>query len=373
MSDEETTTGSDAPAEEPVTGDEPTPAPAETAEAAPAEEDGSTGPDSVSPDDLQAMMGQKEAPKTVDGVDKVFSCLGETLGGEVTIQAYDFRNPSFLSDKEINQVRARNEKFAFYLGQALSLELRMNMDFAVKNLAVLNYAEYTQSISSPSHVSLFKIKEISGVGILEMGTVLALAMVDRSLGGRGAAVKEPRLLTAIESTMVDDLAQVIVDEWTHQWDDYIKLTGNVIGQETTGRFLQTSAPDSAILVLTLEASLGEVKEEMRIGIPYYSITPILLQISELTKNAEKTASHQAESVNWRNSYNDISVKAHSEWDVKRTTVKDVLELQPGDFLQLPSSILKQTYLRIAGKDCFVGEFGKNEDGVALQISEKLNP
>lgn len=372
MSDEETTTGPGAPGEDPVSGDEPTAATAETAEA-PAEEDPATGPDSVSPDDLQAMMGQEEAPKTVEGVGKVFSYVGDTLGGDVTVQSYDFRNPSFLSEKEINQVRARNEKFAFYLGQSLSLELRMNMDFSVKNLAVLNYSEYTQSISSPSHVSLFKIKEISGVGILEMGTVLALAMVDRSLGGRGAAVKEPRLLTAIESTMVDDLAQVIVDEWTHQWDDYIKLTGNVIGQETTGRFLQTSAPDSAILVLTLEASLGEVKEEMRIGIPYYSITPILLQISELTKNAEKTASHQAESVNWRDSYNDISVKAHSEWDVKKSTVKDVLALQPGDFLQLPSSILKQTYLRIAGKDCFVGEFGKNEDGVAIQISEKLNP
>jgi flagellar motor switch protein FliM len=317
------------------------------------------------------MMGKKEPPKIVEGVGKVFSYSGETLDGGATIHAYDFSNPSFLSDKEINQVRARNEKFAFYLGQALSLELRMNMDFAVKNLAVLNYSEYTQSISSPSHVSLFKIKEISGVGILEMGTVLALAMVDRSLGGRGTAVKEPRLLTAIESTMVDDLAQVIVNEWTHQWEDYIKLTGTVIGQETTGRFLQTSAPDSAILVLTLEATLGEVKEELRIGIPYYSITPILLQITELTRNAEKTASHRQDPVSWRSSYNDISVKAHSEWNIRKTTVKDVLELQPGDFLQLPSSILKQTYLRIAGKDCFVGEFGKNEDGVAIQISKKL--
>ncbi len=367
MSEEENTTGPDAPAEEAVASDPPT-----GAVTASGDDGDPSGLDSVSPDDLQAIMGGKKAPIKVEGVGKVFSHHGETLGDDVTIQAYDFRNPSFLSDKEINHVRARNEKFAFYLGQALSLELRMNMDFAVKNLSVLNYTEYTQSISSPSHVSLFKIKEISGVGILEMGTVLALAMVDRSLGGRGAAVKEPRLLTAIESTMVDDLAQVIVNEWTHQWDDYIKLTGKVIGQETTGRFLQTSAPDSAILVLTLEASLGEVKEELRIGVPYYSITPILLKITELTKNAEKTSGRQAGSVTWKSSYNDISVKAHSEWDIKKTTVKEVLALQPGDFLQLPSSILKQTYLRIAGKNCFIGEFGKNEDGIAIQISEKLN-
>ena len=327
--------------------------------------------DTFSPDEMDQLISQKEAAKPVEGVVKLFNCSGEPVLGDLAVQTFDFANPSFLSEKEINQVKARNEKFAFYLGQTLSMELRMNMDFTVKNLAVLQYSDYTQSIGSPSHVSLFKIKEISGVGLLEIGATLALAMVDRSLGGRGVAVKEPRLLTAIESTMVDDICQVIVDEWTHQWNDYIKLTGQVIGQETTGRFLQTSSPESAILVLTLEATLGEVKEDLRIGIPYYSITPILTKIQEMTKNADKSSS-PADAISWKSSYNDISVKASSEWDVKATTVKDLLSLEPGDFLQLTPSIVNQTTLRIAGKDCFIGEYGKNEEGVALKITEKLS-
>ena len=327
--------------------------------------------DTFSSDEVDQLISRKETAKIVEGVTKLFSYSGDPIKGNLAVRSFDFTNPSFLSEKEINQVKSRNEKFAFYLGQTLSMELRMNMDFSVKNLAVQQYSDYTQSIASPSHVSLFKIKEISGVGLLEIGATLALAMVDRSLGGRGVAVKEPRLLTAIESTMVDDICQLIVDEWTHQWKDYIKLTGQIIGQETTGRFLQTSSPDSAILVLTLEATLGEVKEDLRIGIPYYSITPILTKIQEITKKAEKSSS-TPDSYSWRSSYNDISVKASSEWNVKTTTVQDILSLEPGDFLQLSPSIVNHTFLRIAGKDCFVGEFGKNEEGVALKITKKLN-
>ena len=59
-------------------------------------------------------------------------------------------------------------------------------------------------------------------------------------------------------------------------------------------------------------------------------------------------------------------------DVKSTTVKDLLTLDEGDFLELSPSIVNHTFLRIAGKNCFVGEFGKNEEGVALKITEKLH-
>ena len=94
------------------------------------------------------------------------------------------------------------------------------------------------SLLKAPHVSLFKINELTGVGLLEISPTLALGMVDRALGGKGVAGQEPRFLTAIEAAMVDDIAQVIVDEWCHQWDDYMDLTAQVIGQETTDAFFR---------------------------------------------------------------------------------------------------------------------------------------
>jgi flagellar motor switch protein FliM len=325
-------------------------------------------PDAFSQDELDRMVG---GPATVEGVAQVFRADGELISEDVDIRQFDFRNPVFLSEKEVNQVRARNDKFAFYLGQNLAMELRMGIDFTVTNLSVQQYAQFTQSIESPSHVSLFKINELTGVGLLEISPVLALGMVDRALGGKGVASQDLRFLTAIESAMVDDIAQIIVDEWCHQWDGYMELSAQVIGQETTGRFLQTSSFDSPMIVLAIEANLGEIKETIRIGIPYYTVTPILTRIQEVTQKANK-ATGKGGGVPWKNTYDNISVQVNSEWAVSETTVKGLLGLQEGDFLDLGPNILQQTRITIAGKDCFLGEYGKEGDGVAVKITEKLS-
>ena len=326
------------------------------------------GPDAFSQDELERMIG---GPAVVEGVAQVFRADGELISDDVDVREFDFRNPVFLSEKEVNQVRARNDKFAFYLGQNLAMELRMSIDFTVTNLAVQQYAQFTQSIESPSHISLFKINELTGVGLLEISPVLALGMVDRALGGKGVASQDPRFLTAIESAMVDDIAQIIVDEWCHQWDGYMELNAQVIGQETTGRFLQTSSSDSPVIVLTIEANLGEIKESIRIGIPYYTVTPILTRIQEVTQKANKATGKEG-GVPWKKTYDNISVQVNSEWAVSETTVKGLLELQEGDFLDLGPNILQQTRISIAGKDCFLGEYGKEGDGVAVKITEKLS-
>ena len=76
------------------------------------------GPDAFSQDDLERLVG---GPSTVEGVEQIFRSDGERITHDIPeVQEFDFRNPVFLSDKEVNQVRARNEKFAFYLGQNLS-------------------------------------------------------------------------------------------------------------------------------------------------------------------------------------------------------------------------------------------------------------
>ncbi|MBT6957849.1 MAG: flagellar motor switch protein FliM [Opitutae bacterium] len=325
-------------------------------------------PDAFSQDELDRMVG---GPATVEGVAQVFRADGELISEDVDVRQFDFRNPVFLSEKEVNQVRARNDKFAFYLGQNLAMELRMGIDFTVTNLSVQQYAQFTQSIESPSHVSLFKINELTGVGLLEISPVLALGMVDRALGGKGVASQDLRFLTAIESAMVDDIAQIIVDEWCHQWDGYMELSAQVIGQETTGRFLQTSSFDSPVIVLAIEANLGEIKETIRIGIPYYTVTPILTKIQEVTQKANKATGKEG-GVPWKNTYDNISVQVNSEWAVSETTVKGLLGLQEGDFLDLGPNILQQTRITIAGKDCFLGEYGKEGDGVAVKITEKLS-
>ena len=63
---------------------------------------------------------------------KIYRYDGTQFDSEVNVgvDSYDFRNPVFLSEIELRQVRIRHEKFMHYLAARLSMFLRM--DFGLK-------------------------------------------------------------------------------------------------------------------------------------------------------------------------------------------------------------------------------------------------
>src|SRR5205823_2215619 len=105
------------------------------------------------------------------------------------------------------------------------------------------FAKFIEGIESPSHVTLFQIETLRGIGILDMSLPFALIIADRLLGGKGLAPETPRPLTEIEVALVEDAVQIILAEWVHQWEGEAHLQPQPIGTETSARFLQTCERD----------------------------------------------------------------------------------------------------------------------------------
>ena len=55
----------------------------------------------------------------------------------------------------------------------------------------------------------------------------------------------------------------------------MSLTPSIIGSESSGKFLQTSPADAMMLIMSMEASFGDVSGPMRIAVPYYTMEPVL--------------------------------------------------------------------------------------------------
>jgi flagellar motor switch protein FliM len=173
---------------------------------------------------------------------KVFRCDGtqyESLEG-LKIDAYDFRNPVFLTEVELRRLRMLHEDFIRYLSARLSLFLRMEFSLKMARLTTLTYEKFTESLPSPTHISLFKAEPLLGVGIIDVNPRLALTIADRMLGGRGHSIKAERYLTEIEIALIEDVLMILLEEWCNQWRAEQELRPLIIGHENSGRFLQTS-------------------------------------------------------------------------------------------------------------------------------------
>ena len=320
-------------------------------------------------DRLLAQTAEASAPKSMliraDGRRGDAKAAGK-------VEAYDFRNPVFLSEVELRRLRLLQEDFIRYLSARLSLFLRMEFGLKMAKLTTVTYSKFTESLPSPTHICLFKAEPLTGVGILDLNPRLALTIADRLLGGRGHSVKAERYLTEIEIALLEDVINIVLEEWCGQWKTEQDLHAVIIGHENNGRFLQTSPKDAIILALTLEVNFGDCSEQIQLGVPYYTIEPLVkkMQARRQKDSAVATVEKRA---SWQKSYDHITMPVRAEWDALELSLREVSSLRVGDVIEMPAKLLQETRLLLNGSAKFIGTVGLDTDRVAVQLTRKLPP
>ncbi|MEO6006191.1 MAG: FliM/FliN family flagellar motor switch protein [Opitutus sp.] len=293
-------------------------------------------------------------------------------GAPLKVEAYDFRNPNFLSEIELRRLRLLHEDFIRYLSARLSLYLRMELGLKMARLTTATYAKFTESLPNPTHLCLFKVDPLVGVGILDVNPRLALTIADRLLGGRGHSVKAERYLTEIEIALLEDVINIILEEWSAQWKIEQELHPMIIGHENNGRFLQTSPKDAIVLILTLEANFGDCSEQIQIGVPYYTIEPVVKKM-QARRQKDTAVSTTIKKASWHSAYEHITVPVRAEWAALEVDLREITSLRVGDVFELPSSIFQETRVLLNGTPKFVGTVGLDSTKVAVQLTRKLPP
>jgi flagellar motor switch protein FliM len=326
-----------------------------------------------------ALLDQSEIDKLLEQTSEntaakplVLRAGGErrSLGAGVKVEPYDFRNPVFLTEGELRRVRLLYEDFVRYLGARLSLYLRMEFGLEIAKLTTVTYSKFTESLPNPTHISLFKVEPLAGVGVLDVNPRLALSIVDRLLGGRGVAVSGDRLLSEIDVASMEDVIVILLEEWCSIWKTEQELHPIIVGHENNGRFLQTSSKDAILLVITLEAKFGDCTEQIQMGVPYYTIEPMVKKMNA-RRHKEATVSRVEKKSVWQGSYDRIAIPVRAEWQNLELSLREITNLRVGDVIEMPSAIFSDTRVLLNGTPKFIGTVGLDTDRVAVQLTRKL--
>lgn len=324
--------------------------------------------------EIDKLLAQGTNPEVAIAKKTLIRADGTRVSGpeQIKVEPYDFRNPAFLSEVELRRLRLVHEDFIRYLSARLSLFLRMEFGLKMAKLTTVNYSKFTESLPSPTHICLFKAEPLSGVSVLDINPRLALTIADRLLGGRGHSVKTERYLTEIEIALLDDVVHMILEEWCHQWKTEQELTPLIIGHENSGRFLQTSPKDAVVLAMTLEANFGDCSEQIQIGVPYYTIEPLVRRMQQRRAKDANVATVAAKKATWQDNYSNIAMPVRAEWDTFEVSLREITDLRVGDVIEMPADQLRQTNLLLNGVPKFVGTVGLDSEHIAVQLTSKLS-
>jgi flagellar motor switch protein FliM len=287
------------------------------------------------------------------------------------IRGHDFRQSGFLAASELRRIRQRHEQFVRALAARLAMFLRLEFSLQLARVQIVSYEKFTEELSSPTHITLFKTDPLKGVGLLVIPPRLGLTLVDRLLGGSGQAPSEARELSEIETALTDQVATLILAEWCNHWPEMRDLHPSLLGHENNSHFLQTSPPETAMLILTLDGGIGEQLEPIQLVFPYTTVEPLMRLLIPSLPEAEGTPARTGK-LKWNVEFDDVKVPLVAEWQGLKMSAGEITRLKPGDVVSLDPACAAQVQLLLNQVPKFTGRPGTSTGKWAVQLTGQIN-
>ncbi|KNZ70876.1 flagellar motor switch protein FliM [Thermincola ferriacetica] len=285
------------------------------------------------------------------------------------IRVYDFKRPNKFSKEQIHTLQAIHENFARLLSTFLSAHLRTVVTMNVHSVEQITYDEFIRSLPNPTLLNIFMMEPLAGNAILEVNPNVTFTILDRLFGGPGQAPEKMRGLTDIERTVIEKVIIRCLQILKEAWENIIEFDPKLEVIETNPLFTQIVSPTEMVVLISIHATIGETEGIMNLCIPFIVLEPI---ISKLTAHfwfagtAKTVTAEHIQSTQRRLEKAKITLSAV----LGETTIKlgELLELQPGDVIQLDNRATDELKIMVGERKKFYGRPGTVGSRLAVQIT-----
>ena len=291
------------------------------------------------------------------------------------VKVYDFKRPDKFSKDQIRTLYMLHESFARLLNTYLSTHLRTLVNVDVASVEQLTYQEFVQSMANPSVISVLGVPPLKGNIILEVGTEIAFAFIDRVFGGDGNTAMKTRVLTEIEDAVMRRFVNTAMTHFKEAWANVATINPFLETTESNPQFTQIVPPSDMVVIVTIQMKVGEIEGMMNICIPSLVLEPIM---SKLT-----TTFWVASSISKDDSENQVAliqakldktlVPFVVEVGEVQISIREFLTLGFGDVLQLGTKVKEDFKCRIGKNTKFLCRPGTSGKKMAVQITQIVEP
>jgi len=299
-------------------------------------------------------------------------------------ETYDFRRPDKLSKDHIRALQMLHENFAGYFMSSLAGYLRTQVEVELVSVEQVPYDEYMKTISA-SLLNILDVETLSGQAIFEIDFGILFSMIDRLLGGKGAAGKVVRDLTDIEKMLSGNIVEMGLSDLKTAWETVLPLDFQLASMETSSQFVQIVPGNDTIVLVLFEIRIGDFQGAMSLCIPYLLLKPILGKLSTqrwFVSDRKKTTRSHSEQLARR--LNTTAVPCVARLGRTSLCVAELASLQVGQVLPMqvcpasgdphaPKDKLGTVDLMIGDHVKFRGRTGLRGRTLAVQIEQVVEP
>jgi flagellar motor switch protein FliM len=282
-------------------------------------------------------------------------------------QHYDFRRPNKLTRDQVRSLDLLHDNFCRRLAAGLGAAVRGNATAEIVHTTQLSWEDYLRTLPATTVLATMSLAPLPGEVLVELDTSIALALVDRLLGGRGG-MYAPRRPTDLETPPLRWIADVSVAAFREAISQFIEVDARLEGLDFTPQLLALSAPSGMVLVLTYALSIpaAGISGDLSVCIPLITLGPAL---NELAAHAAERTANDAESREMTGIIHRIPVTVEARLNATDLPAGLIARLEVGNVLVLDHRITEPAIAVVAGVPILTGHIGRRGRRFALSVSE----
>jgi flagellar motor switch protein FliM len=300
---------------------------------------------------------------------------GDDNGDRVReVKVYDFNHPDRFSKDQIRTMHNLHDHFARVFSISLSAFLRTIVEVKLVSVDQISYEEFIRSIPNPTSLNIINMDPLEGKALMELSPTLSFPVVDRLMGGQGNVFKKNRELTEIEQTIIEKVLYRAFDCLHEAWANVLPLNLSLEQSETNPQLLmQLYLPSEMVILMTFEVTMGDISGTLSFCIPYPTLEPIASQLSSsswFAASKKELSEEHAEVLYDR--IRRVSLPIIAYVGASKMTMKELLDLNDGDVIQLNSRVDDELVVQIGSEYRYYAKPGIHRGRNAVKITQIIS-
>lgn len=287
----------------------------------------------------------------------------------------DFRRPAWISAERRTVLDGVHARLAPAMAHALATLLRLPVEVAVAEAGQRTFADWRSEQSRPCVAFLSALDEGGAPEAAWMFTPsLARRLVERQLGGRGAADPEPAPLTTLEQAVLGVVVRELWRVLAAGYRDVARLTPGEGRFEDTPASLRFQAEYDRSYVLTLMVTLGGegagAPEPLVVCLPARRLEAFLRALP-LDAPPEAVVAGPAPRALIEAHLRAARIPVVACLPGFQLAARDGAALAVGDLLETTQAFEGAVELHALGRRLFLATLGRQQGHVGLRLHEPL--
>lgn len=281
----------------------------------------------------------------------------------------DFARPSKFSKEQLRALHLIHEAFCRRVSTHLSGTMRTLVELTVAEVAETPYGEFAAALPTPGFASVLEVAPLGTNAMLTVDLPIMFAMIERMLGGQMITAAPSRELTEIERALASTLMEGMLAVLTDAWSELIDIELRLRGIEENAQLAQIVRGNEPSAVVTMHVTLGTLKGAVSMCVPYSSIESVIDGLAAhryLASGGEDLASRGS----LQESLQSVDVDVRAQIAPARVAMQSILDLQPGDVLELGRGIDEDVQVLVGSTVAYNASMQRSGKSVIMHATSK---